>query len=56
VICCSHYTKQAQYAHPGTALTRYEFGNHGLPQPQPRGNLVPANPYLHTGMLDKTWI
>lgn len=53
VYYVNHYTKQAQYAHPCSTVMAYQFGHHGnqLPvtsQAQPRGNLVPANPYLNT--------
>ncbi|XP_052767358.1 scaffold protein salvador-like [Mya arenaria] len=53
VYYVNHYTKQAQYQHPCSPLTHYQLGNRGnhLPitsQAQPRGNLVPANPYLNT--------
>ncbi|XP_053374530.1 bromodomain-containing protein DDB_G0280777-like [Mercenaria mercenaria] len=53
VYYVNHYTKQAQYAHPCSTVMAYQFGHHSnqLPvtsQAQPRGNLVPANPYLNT--------
>lgn len=53
VYYVNHYTKQAQYAHPCSSVMAYQFGHHSNPLPvtsqtQPRGNLVPANPYLNT--------
>ncbi|KAL4237232.1 Salvador WW domain containing protein 1 [Mactra antiquata] len=53
VYYVNHYTKQAQYAHPCTSVMQYQFGHYSNPLPvttqsQPRGNLVPANPYLNT--------
>lgn len=51
VYYVNHYTRQAQYVHP--SVMQYTYGHHSnqlpvTPQAQPRGNLVPANPYLNT--------